>query len=442
MSTYLLLRDNKQSGPYTVDEIKAIGFKKYDLVWVEGRSAAWRYPGEIDEFKSLAPVVEEQPYDRFFKKPSEAKKQTQTSSPKAEASVRTPSNKKMLAEVSSAKVFADKPIKKNKPTAVQQKPFSEQIKSEPVKHVPAATVLAPISKPPVEPSLDYPNTVETIATSSYKNNNGRNAKLGYLQYIQPAALVLVVLALLGAGIFIGLSINKNKTVPSSANQTESSANDIANKAAAPNYLIPVSSSLTNSEKPVPENDGTNLGNATNAGAASHIQEDPSKPIQKKTANDHKKDIFFKQNSDPITAKAINGNDQIKDSDASYLSVAHRESTHRSDISTEDKDALKKNIANLVSVSSNKFNVGTFGGISDLQLTVNNKTNYPLDVVMVEVQYIQANKKVFKTENVYFHNIRAGSSVMVEAPKSSRGVKVEYKVKLINSKEPSVSFSGI
>src|SRR5580692_1624264 len=67
---YLLLRDNKQSGPYSFDELKTKGLKAYDLVWVEGRSAAWRYPSEIDELSAFAPAVEEQPFDRFFKKPA------------------------------------------------------------------------------------------------------------------------------------------------------------------------------------------------------------------------------------------------------------------------------------------------------------------------------------------------------------------------------------
>src|SRR5580704_2250593 len=67
---YLLLRDNKQSGPYSLDELKAKGLKAYDLVWVEGRSAAWRYPSEIEEMKAFAPAVEEQPFDRFYKKPA------------------------------------------------------------------------------------------------------------------------------------------------------------------------------------------------------------------------------------------------------------------------------------------------------------------------------------------------------------------------------------
>ena len=73
MSTYLLIRNNKKSGPFLLDQLKEIGFKPYDLIWVEGRSAAWRYPSEVDELKEFAPVIEEQPFDRFYKKPDEKK---------------------------------------------------------------------------------------------------------------------------------------------------------------------------------------------------------------------------------------------------------------------------------------------------------------------------------------------------------------------------------
>jgi hypothetical protein len=67
---YLLLRNNKQTGPYSLEEIKTMGLKAYDLVWIEGKSAAWRYPCEIDELSAFAPAVEEQPFDRFYKKTS------------------------------------------------------------------------------------------------------------------------------------------------------------------------------------------------------------------------------------------------------------------------------------------------------------------------------------------------------------------------------------
>jgi hypothetical protein len=76
------------------------------------------------------------------------------------------------------------------------------------------------------------------------------------------------------------------------------------------------------------------------------------------------------------------------------------------------------------------------------VTVTNGSAYPLDLVVVEVQYIQANKKTYKTENLYFHSIGAGAALMQEAPKSSRGIKVQYKITMINSKELGLTESGI
>jgi hypothetical protein len=45
---YLLLRENHQSGPYTIDELKQQHLRPTDLVWVEGQSHAWCYPSEIE----------------------------------------------------------------------------------------------------------------------------------------------------------------------------------------------------------------------------------------------------------------------------------------------------------------------------------------------------------------------------------------------------------
>src|SRR5688500_19040869 len=76
MANYLLLRSNKKSGPYSLQDLVNFGLKAYDLVWVEGKSASWRYPSEVEELKPYAPVVEEQPFDRFFKKNTPVIEQT------------------------------------------------------------------------------------------------------------------------------------------------------------------------------------------------------------------------------------------------------------------------------------------------------------------------------------------------------------------------------
>ncbi len=58
MKEYLLLRNNTETGPYTLDELRVMGLKAYDLIWVENRSFSWKYPSEISELAAFAPPVE------------------------------------------------------------------------------------------------------------------------------------------------------------------------------------------------------------------------------------------------------------------------------------------------------------------------------------------------------------------------------------------------
>ena len=53
MGNYLLLRDNQQSGPYSLEQLKTLAVLPTDLVWVQGRSEGWAYAAEIEELKDL-----------------------------------------------------------------------------------------------------------------------------------------------------------------------------------------------------------------------------------------------------------------------------------------------------------------------------------------------------------------------------------------------------
>ena len=59
MKEYLLLRNNKQSGPYSAEELRSMGLKALDLVWVEKKSSSWRYPSEIRELVPFISPAEE-----------------------------------------------------------------------------------------------------------------------------------------------------------------------------------------------------------------------------------------------------------------------------------------------------------------------------------------------------------------------------------------------
>jgi serine/threonine-protein kinase len=109
--------------------------------------------------------------------------------------------------------------------------------------------------------------------------------------------------------------------------------------------------------------------------------------------------------------------------------------------TTDRSLLKE-IRSQVSVKSNNYDVGSFGGIRNLQLTVNNDSKYTLDQVVVELQYLKPRDEFLKSEHISFHDIGPKDSKTVAIPKSTRGVKVSFKILRIESKEVNNATAGL
>ena len=61
MKKYLLLRDNRQSGPHTIEQLGSIGLLQMDLVWIEDQSTCWQHPDAIEELKNLVAQVDALP---------------------------------------------------------------------------------------------------------------------------------------------------------------------------------------------------------------------------------------------------------------------------------------------------------------------------------------------------------------------------------------------
>lgn len=475
---YLLLRNNKQSGPYSLEDLKSMGLKAYDLVWLEGKSAAWRYPCELEELSAFAPAVEEQPFDRFYKKP------VATATPAAEASaviksvtaepaasiptaapVSTPAPSTPLYTGEPSAVPGKRIIYVTMPAGRNPSPVRETREPSPPREIPREQPILRDSRESARSSTPDPAHVAYASGPGYTVGNAnpkvedyssqlpsleeqleavsprRKKKESNERIVRPLVIGATVLALLAAGIFIGLSLNKNST-----GDRQTMEQTIASKSPAkntvPSYVQPVSSQLPASS-PVPALTATTTEKpADSVGIRAGRSEAFVPPVPKptRTAALKERPATPKKGVMPVPA--------VKDSVAG-MNAAHREAVHRADVveakpedKPADKEAVKTTINSQVSVGANGYNVGTFGGINDLQLTVTNRSVYPLDLVVVEVQYIQANKKVYKTENLYFRNIGAGSALMQEAPKSSRGIKVQYKITTISSKDLGLSYSGI
>ena len=460
---YLLLRDNKQSGPYSLDDLKAKGLKAYDLVWVDGRSAAWRYPSEVEELSAFAPAVEEQPFDRFFKKPASARTAAQSGSSTLPVSSSTFPAGSSATLPAGESPYTASPRKRNiyvtmpggaAPVVITREPGREPLREparEPLREPEWEPVREPAREPVREPLretvresarmaevADLPtasaggSAVERMPRES-RLRNGNGAAI-----VKPLAIGFGILLLLAAGIFIGLSINKDAPVRQKLVAVAEPANNIhpASQQLPPPVVVKQAYPSTASSTPV-------VTESTVAATEPTGNNPPKITPPKQKAAAAPKSQAKSQGALPLT--------MTTDSSAGGIAVVHREAVHR--VAPADpvdnqaapdkvKDAVKLSLANQVSVGANKYEVGTFGGISDLQVTVTNRSAYPLDLVVVEVQYIQANKKTYKTENLYFHSIGAGAALMQEAPKSSRGIRVQYKITMINSKELGLSESGI
>jgi len=443
MATYLLLRDNKQSGPYTFDELKEKGLKAYDLVWIEGKSAAWRYPSEIDELVAFAPVVEEQPFDRFYKKPSQ---NIVSATPATE---RTSANPMIAASVRSGDtssipgkriIYVTLPAGKTAPAvrpSVQDQQPARQEAAPPMheKYLPDHPAAVPPALAQDMPEENHSHYLEDwragVEITPRAAMSHRSSRFG-----QSVVMVLTVVALLAAGIFIGLSINKTslglvkngslndskyKPSPVITSPADHSTQPVAVGSLPPS--TPAGNALPDKDSIVATAPKTAVMNKVPAPKAGTLPRDRSVSAAQK-----------------LQPAVIPPGDSLLPA----TPAIHREASHRSDLSVEkaDKDVIRNNLSNLVSLGASGYTVGTFGGISGLQLTVSNRSVYALDLVVVEVQYIQANKKVFKTENLYFRGIAPGSALMQEAPKSSRGIKIQYKITLVNSKELGLSYSAL
>ncbi|HEY4291169.1 MAG TPA: hypothetical protein VGN00_28910 [Puia sp.] len=497
MMMYLLLRNNKQSGPYSLDDLKTMGLKAYDLVWVEGKSAAWRYPCEINELSAFAPAVEEQPFDRFFKKASPVKAASTSSVVSNDFRANDfstgdfPGNDFSSNDFSGNNFSGDSPKQvtepKGEPSRVPGKRIiyvtmpaaNSQMNSAPVVNNwssrPEPVVAAPAPIPAIYKSGSTPIQFEFEDNSAQRQQETapvveftpRPARRRSNPVLKP---LIIGLALLAAGIFIGLSINKETLsfVPKTGSGSKSPDNGQVNHTIA--QQLPVAAK--NDPVPAATKDPHDTV-ATIIGQASKSDPMVSQQTADRVAasgsgidrgtNDRNADrgVNNRAGKTPAQkAKSTNGNArpsvvaastspaQAKDSALGALSVVHQEAVRRTDgeekpdAGADKAAAVKANIASQVSVGANGYTVGTFGGINDLQVTVSNRSVYPLDLVVVEVQYIQANRKIYKTENLYFRGIGAGSALMLEAPKSSRGIKVAYKITMINSKDLGLSYSGL
>ncbi len=244
-NTYILLRNNKETGPLTFNDLVAAGLKPFDLIWIPEKSAAWRYASEITELKKYAPVTEEQPYDRFYKPFMPGK--TKEIKPGEESATSTfRENKLTEAAITGTinKIYIDMPVVK------KTKSLQQNIHNTPLPIITGREEITGVNRviettPPLAYNIPAGSLTDKISTNeSEKQINAyaeqyarkyviRKKKLRKIelkkQYIIPlAAIGAVVLLAFIINIVMG-SNNTEQQLAENKNHLAVSTNNIVNQ---------------------------------------------------------------------------------------------------------------------------------------------------------------------------------------------------------------------
>ena len=505
MASYLLLRNNKESGPYSLEALIQLGLKPYDLVWVEGRSAAWRYPSEVEDLKFYAPVVEEQPFDRFFKKPSEQKKEREEPKPAMQEVVQqtiTETQPEKIKEIviekepetievktSKKQVYVSMPanggrtviikkteqvaaaastngngslndtysknqetLKKSDSTVSSSPSYTELVsdynkqqyaeKKVPVQQTPLPADDYPLEKKYSQSLDDIKDMyVQTLADRKRKNAQ-KKIIMNVAKKVLPFAAVLVI------GILTGVFIMNTRSGKEPASQTQQARIPIQNDATEKKPDVNATSTRQQvppqtepDQQQVAENNPTDLSKSATV-QKDNIITDPQNGL---SPSANAKKPSKKENKTNVSAGAnTNETTQPKNIEPDPV-TGERNKVVRSDNDNNAQPATKQlsnALMKQVSVASNEYKRGTFGGIHDLQLTVTNNSNYLLDNVVVELQILKPNEQPLTTDNIRFSPVPPNGSLTLGIPATSRGVKVAYRVTHVESKSAVNDTAGL
>ena len=401
-NSYILLRNNKETGPYSLNELQNHGLKPDDLVWVEGQSVAWLHPGEIPDLKAQATHSTEKPV-QVIENPmyevAETKEEIpiltqQTETNRKSVFVSMPVNKMMKKDDGEKKILAFSSIGKQ-----EENPVAETKYSQPLDEIKEM----------------YVKTLQQRKQKIARKNSLR-------KQLKSGSLIVGLLAL---GVLVGLTLKKGTGKKPAVTAIEQQQPPVQNNSVPetisinPDQLIsqPQTEKILTNQQP---------GNLLQEEIKKQQSENENTSLTTKRNVAAKKEITPVENTDGAGATGING---------------ERTSKVRSDAGEVTK-APVENISSKVFIRSNNYKTGSFGGIKDLQLTVANDSKYILDNVIVRLQYLKPDGEIVKEENIQFKSVSPNGTQTILVAKTNRGVKVSYKITKIESKEIGGSVAGL
>jgi hypothetical protein len=502
MKKYLLLRKNCQTGPHSTAELSAMGLTAQDLLWIEGKSASWKHPGEIEELKSLVPGAVEKKFDRVPLQRTRLKNdnilfRTNNNDRVGNTTVLTENEVlefptlarffmaehyeefKLQVKPESKKITAEKIVKPFKKTGVwvslpslvtdekivlisgtpKQKPapevhriavltpdvpqftesnavsieennLNEELVGSDIEPTAVAVEFAPVNEFKAEiielsSYTNFDELIKDVNSDIVKEEVAAEVYTPVIQMHQPRRIQSYsrILQKLAVAVAIGSLLTVAYLITDSILNPAYSLQPItANKK-------PVSAPAQNDVKP---NQMVTLPAAAVSTPVAEKEQVESSSL---------KDDADQIKKSPVKKPAVS--EQPLQEEILKEEAPSPELTEPLSAAPLPVEVIEPRIqlSDLVDIEMKGLKVGILGGIKEFDLVVKNNSDISIDQVVVELKYIQSNKKIFKTEMLEFNDIAAQSRQMVEVPKSVRGIKVESSIKSIAARDASVALSN-
>jgi hypothetical protein len=361
MESFFLLRDNRESGPYSAKELKAAGLYTTDLLWVEGESTCWRNP---TEFAELAECVQE---------------------PKQKAAA------KSHAASATTVSFAS-----------QDAGF--------VSDYSPITVSTKNSRPQPENEIFSTPSFDELQRK-YAERAPRKRRLTQRVNIGASLLGLstFVIGVMMAAFMIKKAVDNIEKEPLEYATAE--AHEITSEQLPQSTTAHAAMSTAGMFSiQVPATVPAVMSKETVAVVKPEQKKETSKPKVILPATDELK----KPAADTETSKPVNVPGEANADDVAEVKKPEEKT---------EKPVAKPELQ----LGTNKYDVGLFGGISNLELTVTNASSQAVEKAVVEVEYIKSNGKVVGSKTVEVTGIAPGSTRRIAVPDHGRGVSVRYRV---------------
>lgn len=370
-NSYILLRNNIESSSLSFEDIKEIGLQSTDLIWVECQSVCWQQPSEISELKEIVATEEQLMIEK--------KLDLIDNKTAVEKNIETSAS--FISEFPEMDQYGNP---ENDKTTLTKK-----------KGVGLKTNFIPQKDELKELHINYPEQKEKQLFTLSEMKLPENAKriLLYTGLVLSGALIMLLIK----------SFDSKKPLVVQEQKQEA----------------PIPNTTNEVLLEAPETDSLLTAGLEEIKATEETLFDPRSFEQQQAIASNKK-------------KTSSKNDRT-----STTPIANETADHTPTQLPIQKEVRKipiENIAAKLSIAANDYNVGSFGGIKNLELSLQNKSQYLLDKVTVKIEYLNPEGKTVNSEHIYFQSIQAGDAATIPVEKSKRGVTIDYKITKIESKE--------